>query len=213
MLDIHKVVKHRLFRESCYNHKGNYVKVSIWARCLRYCDADTVHTPGLVATRTRNSYQHHHRQLSGFLHLPSEQCRSRLDLVQRPARHRIDGSLSVLDRPRYRGRCARRSRRPAVGARRNGLDPASGVQHSNTASSLPIRRNVSRREWASCRPRYLLFRSEKLSIGICHGSVLHTEPDLHYSSASATSLDSPRSHHSADPLFAFAILFVSIIIV
>ncbi|KAJ9125243.1 hypothetical protein QFC22_000198 [Naganishia vaughanmartiniae] len=26
MLDIHKVVKHRLFRESCYNHKGNYVK-------------------------------------------------------------------------------------------------------------------------------------------------------------------------------------------
>lgn len=27
MLDIHRVVKHRLFRESCYNHKGNYVKV------------------------------------------------------------------------------------------------------------------------------------------------------------------------------------------
>lgn len=26
MLDKHKVVKHRLFRESCYNHKGNYVK-------------------------------------------------------------------------------------------------------------------------------------------------------------------------------------------
>jgi carboxy-terminal domain RNA polymerase II polypeptide A small phosphatase len=26
-LDIHKVVSHRLFRESCYNHKGNYVKV------------------------------------------------------------------------------------------------------------------------------------------------------------------------------------------
>lgn len=26
-LDIHKVVRHRLFRESCYNHKGNYVKV------------------------------------------------------------------------------------------------------------------------------------------------------------------------------------------
>ncbi|KAF6762953.1 protein phosphatase [Ephemerocybe angulata] len=25
-LDIHKVVAHRLFRESCYNHKGNYVK-------------------------------------------------------------------------------------------------------------------------------------------------------------------------------------------
>jgi RNA polymerase II subunit A small phosphatase-like protein len=27
MLDIHRVVRHRLFRESCYNHKGNYVKV------------------------------------------------------------------------------------------------------------------------------------------------------------------------------------------
>ena len=27
MLDVHRVVKHRLFRESCYNHKGNYVKV------------------------------------------------------------------------------------------------------------------------------------------------------------------------------------------
>lgn len=25
-LDIHKVVHHRLFRESCYNHQGNYVK-------------------------------------------------------------------------------------------------------------------------------------------------------------------------------------------
>lgn len=28
-LDIHHVVHHRLFRESCYNHQGNYVKVSI----------------------------------------------------------------------------------------------------------------------------------------------------------------------------------------
>ncbi|KAL7411272.1 NLI interacting factor [Mrakia frigida] len=26
MLDIHRVVSHRLFRESCYNHKGNYIK-------------------------------------------------------------------------------------------------------------------------------------------------------------------------------------------
>ncbi|KAG0167161.1 hypothetical protein DFQ28_006242 [Apophysomyces sp. BC1034] len=26
MLDIHKVVKHRLFRESCFNHRGSYVK-------------------------------------------------------------------------------------------------------------------------------------------------------------------------------------------
>ena len=28
-LDIHHVVHHRLFRESCYNHQGNYVKVRI----------------------------------------------------------------------------------------------------------------------------------------------------------------------------------------
>ncbi|KAI7872648.1 HAD-like domain-containing protein [Spinellus fusiger] len=26
ILDVHKVVHHRLFRESCYNHKGSYVK-------------------------------------------------------------------------------------------------------------------------------------------------------------------------------------------
>jgi RNA polymerase II subunit A small phosphatase-like protein len=26
MLDVHKVVKHRLFRESCFNHKGTYIK-------------------------------------------------------------------------------------------------------------------------------------------------------------------------------------------
>ena len=26
-LDVNGVVSHRLFRESCYNHKGNYVKV------------------------------------------------------------------------------------------------------------------------------------------------------------------------------------------
>ncbi|KAF7721052.1 hypothetical protein EC973_005517 [Apophysomyces ossiformis] len=26
MLDVHKVVRHRLFRESCFNHKGTYVK-------------------------------------------------------------------------------------------------------------------------------------------------------------------------------------------
>ena len=28
-LDIHHVVHHRLFRESCYNHQGNYVKVHL----------------------------------------------------------------------------------------------------------------------------------------------------------------------------------------
>lgn len=29
-LDIHNVVHHRLFRDSCYNHQGNYVKVSMY---------------------------------------------------------------------------------------------------------------------------------------------------------------------------------------
>lgn len=31
-LDIHHVVHHRLFRESCYNHQGNYVKVAFQQR-------------------------------------------------------------------------------------------------------------------------------------------------------------------------------------
>jgi len=32
-LDIHNVVHHRLFRESCYNHQGNYVKVRGLIHC------------------------------------------------------------------------------------------------------------------------------------------------------------------------------------
>jgi RNA polymerase II subunit A small phosphatase-like protein len=32
-LDIHRVVQYRLFRESCYNNKGNYVKVR-WRHLL-----------------------------------------------------------------------------------------------------------------------------------------------------------------------------------
>jgi RNA polymerase II subunit A small phosphatase-like protein len=36
-LDVHHVVTHRLFRESCYNHKGNYVKVTCFAlRCASH---------------------------------------------------------------------------------------------------------------------------------------------------------------------------------
>jgi RNA polymerase II subunit A small phosphatase-like protein len=40
-LDIHQVVTHRLFRESCYNHKGNYVKVCCRPRHLVF-SFDTV---------------------------------------------------------------------------------------------------------------------------------------------------------------------------
>lgn len=36
-LDIHRVVSHRLFRESCYNHRGNYVKVSIALYMRKSC--------------------------------------------------------------------------------------------------------------------------------------------------------------------------------
>lgn len=42
-LDIHRVVKHRLFRESCYNNKGNYVKV----RFLLSPSASTILTNAL----------------------------------------------------------------------------------------------------------------------------------------------------------------------
>ena len=35
-LDIHRVVTPRLFRESCYNHRGNYVKVCFLSH-LRVC--------------------------------------------------------------------------------------------------------------------------------------------------------------------------------
>ena len=33
-LDVNHVVAHRLFRESCYNHKGNYVKVNVQLNTL-----------------------------------------------------------------------------------------------------------------------------------------------------------------------------------
>lgn len=36
-LDVHHVVHHRLFRESCYNHQGNYVKVSILQTHTDHC--------------------------------------------------------------------------------------------------------------------------------------------------------------------------------
>jgi RNA polymerase II subunit A small phosphatase-like protein len=41
-LDIHRVVKHRLFRESCYNNKGNYVKVGIPLRAVERVETDNL---------------------------------------------------------------------------------------------------------------------------------------------------------------------------
>ena len=37
-VDVHKAVSHRLFRESCYSHRGNYVKdLSMLGRPLEDC--------------------------------------------------------------------------------------------------------------------------------------------------------------------------------
>ncbi len=95
MLDIHGVVKHRLFRESCYNHNGNYVKVSrrsppAQSLVSSFPPLTPTHPPGPLPIGPRDAPVHHHRQLAGVVHLPPQQCRPRLDLVQRPARHRAD---------------------------------------------------------------------------------------------------------------------------
>ncbi|KAG5457533.1 MAG: NLI interacting factor, partial [Olpidium bornovanus] len=51
MLDRHKVVKHRLFRESCYNHKGNYVKVRLRAVVSAKADILPVARRSVIAAR------------------------------------------------------------------------------------------------------------------------------------------------------------------
>ena len=53
-LDIHHVVRHRLFRESCYNHRGNYVKVRALPWRVELTSA------GPVATRTTDRRDDHH---------------------------------------------------------------------------------------------------------------------------------------------------------
>lgn len=56
-LDIHQVVAHRLFRESCYNHKGNYVKV-----CMAYFNLVnilSILSIGPVTIRTAHSGHNH----------------------------------------------------------------------------------------------------------------------------------------------------------
>ena len=55
-LDIHHVVHHRLFRESCHFFKGNYVKVRIVDGARRFprpgADPDPVATHSRVSHRT-----------------------------------------------------------------------------------------------------------------------------------------------------------------
>jgi carboxy-terminal domain RNA polymerase II polypeptide A small phosphatase len=83
-LDIHHVVHHRLFRESCYNHQGNYVKVRV------LCDLMCILTrfPGLISGWSRSERNHHHRQFAHFVHLPSTACCAYQLLVLRCPRQR-----------------------------------------------------------------------------------------------------------------------------
>ena len=62
-LDIHRVVKHRLFRESCYNNKGNYVKVSSDSLCtaLRANVLKPQPFTGSLPTWSTNGRVHHYR--------------------------------------------------------------------------------------------------------------------------------------------------------
>ena len=72
-LDVHRVVSHRLFRESCYNHRGNYVKVilflftNLFFRALAHpCSSGSL-TVGAPYCR-----HHHHRQLACIIHFPPQ---------------------------------------------------------------------------------------------------------------------------------------------
>lgn len=68
-LDVGRAVTHRLFRESCYNHKGNYVKVRLRACLLSPNSTDIVY-PGSLTARKANRRYYHPRQLSCFIHIP-----------------------------------------------------------------------------------------------------------------------------------------------
>lgn len=154
-LDVHRVVKHRLFRESCYNNKGNYVKVrsrffAVVARAFSSSSLTPALFPfaGPVAARPPDIREHHHRQLAGELRLPPEQRRPDQQLVQRPVRprprrpsssraaltpclspaqprHRVDRPRAVPRRPVNGRRRAQRARRQPV-PRADGLGRAHG---------------------------------------------------------------------------------------
>jgi RNA polymerase II subunit A small phosphatase-like protein len=87
-LDIHHVVHHRLFRESCYNHQGNYVKVRERRR-EHLGNNRTDAGSGLVTSRTRSEGNDNHRQLTHVLHLPSTTCGSDKLMVLGRTRQRV----------------------------------------------------------------------------------------------------------------------------
>lgn len=62
-LDISRVVKYRLFRESCFFHRGSYVKVCVWRvlylfqKDLSYLGRDLRHC--IIVDNSPNSYSFH----------------------------------------------------------------------------------------------------------------------------------------------------------
>lgn len=72
-LDIHHVVAHRLFRESCYNHRGNYVKVSLSAPFSRsILSLSSAGVVGSFTTGASDLRYNNHRQLASVLHFPPQ---------------------------------------------------------------------------------------------------------------------------------------------
>lgn len=83
-LDIHHVVHHRLFRESCYNHQGNYVKVrETQEPAIRLHVANGL--VGFVPGWKGSQRDHHYRQLTNIIHLPpTTRCTDQLLVLRRP---------------------------------------------------------------------------------------------------------------------------------
>ncbi len=109
-LDIHKVVHHRLFRESCYNHQGNYVKVDTLPPFLMISCPDTDPLSGPRSSRPRPPRNHHHRQLPYLIHLPPPTRRPNQQLVLRRPRQRTPRPDPRPRRPRWIQRPRRQPR-------------------------------------------------------------------------------------------------------
>lgn len=97
-LDIHGVVHHRLFRESCYNHQGNYVKVSgmlVVKSGSQWLMARTGSVPGWPRSQGNN----HHRQLADIVHLSPSARGTHQQLVLGRARQRAARFDTCAGRP------------------------------------------------------------------------------------------------------------------